>query len=172
MKVLSVLFLTLLLCFATNCREEPDCVHYTPTSRIYVPFIFLDRNTNENLVQDGHFSNPKRITVDSLRLFSSSLDTLPDYQWRIRKAGHGYLIYIYVFDQSQVPEVDTATPSSVTYYIYSGNFDFDTIAFNYHFQPKRYCYSVTNDTLKAFVNGEQTTFSTQAIEKNAYVILK
>ena len=173
LKLLSVFLLICLLLSASNCREEPDCIHFPPTNAKYVAFIFVDSATNEILVQDQFFlDNPKRIDPDSLRLLNSSLDTLPKNQWIVERHGYGYIIFIYVFDQSKLPNVDTTTRDSVTYYIYSGNSDLDTILFNYHFQRKERCYSITNDTLNCFVNGKPAEFSTKGLINDVFVIKK
>ena len=173
MNGLSFLLIILLIHFAIGCKEEePDCVQFLPIDATHVPFMFLDENSHENLVQDGFFDHPKRIHLDSLELFNAEMDSLSELQWILEDHGYGYLIFIYVFDQSKVPRVDTMTPGSVTYYIYSGNEDLDTIVFNYHFQPRKYCCSRTNDTIETFINGRPALFSQRAADKDVFAIFK
>lgn len=134
--------------------------------------MFIDSVTHENLVKDVFSDNPKRIALDSVMLFSESMERLPANQWVIQDSYYGYIFFIYVFDQSKVPHVDTTIPGSVAYYVYSGNSDVDTIVFNYHFELKEKCNSITNDTLYSYIDGKRAEFSEKSQVTDVFVIKK
>ena len=60
----------------------------------------------------------------------------------------------------------------MTYFLSSGNSDLDTIVFNYHFELKKKCYSITNDTLYSFINGKPAEFSAKSPVTDVFVIKK
>lgn len=173
-KVLHFCILLYVLSNFSNCSEPPDCVHFPARQLIEVPFIFIDKVTGENLVSD-YSQNPKEIKLDSLALLDDSLEEFPATQEQLKAYNYGvsgYILSIHVFDQSEIPNVDILTPGTVTYYLYSGNADYDTIVFDYHFQFKKYCYSPTNDTLNCFINGKPAGFPVKGRVKDAFAIEK
>lgn len=157
----------------TNCQESPDCVHFPPKTERQVPFIFIDKVTGENLLRDYRIENPKAIELDSLAVFNEDLVKFPHNQWLLDSYGpYGYAIYVYLFDQLQVPDVDVYAPGSITYYLYSGNSDYDTIVFNYSFERGKYCHSETNDILTCYINGKAAKFSSKGRIHDIYAIEK
>lgn len=176
MKASSAAVLCILMCFLlslSKCQESVDCAQFTSKQLWQVQFILVDKVTSENLLTDHEIQNPKKISIDSLALYNHDLLKYNEPQLSIHNQGSGaYSIAIYIFDQSKVPDVDVYTSDVITYYLYSGNNDYDTIVFDYSFQRGKYCYSVTSDTVNCYVNGKPASFSKRAVVKDIFAIAK